>query len=170
LKSSTVFNQARATRSNIATLYEAGETGHFVHFYEDDRFALENIGRLASKRMAAGDSGVFVATRPHLDIIEQRLELGGLDLKALRAQGRYVTHDADAALSGFMEDGSPNRDKFFDIVGSIISDAESRRPRSSRRRSNRWPEPSSPGMHAAIGASVTGCSTRRRQPDRARQR
>ena len=43
-------------------IHRAGDVGHFVHFYEDDRFALENIGRLASRRMAAGDSGVFVAT------------------------------------------------------------------------------------------------------------
>ncbi|MGH7936077.1 MAG: hypothetical protein ACREF8_03615, partial [Chthoniobacterales bacterium] len=80
----------------MATFHQAGEVGHFVHFYEDDRFALENIGLLASRRMAAGDSGVFVATRPHLDIIEQELEMSGLDLDAMRAQGRHEAHDADA--------------------------------------------------------------------------
>jgi MEDS: MEthanogen/methylotroph, DcmR Sensory domain len=131
LKSSSVFNRARATRSDIATLHEAGEIGHFVHFYEDDRFALENIGRLAGKRMAAGDSGVFVATKPHLEIIEQHLETSGLDLHWLRAQGRCVTHDADATLSRFMEDGWPNRDKFLDLVGGIVGQAIERSPNRS---------------------------------------
>ncbi|MHB8381705.1 MAG: MEDS domain-containing protein [Candidatus Binataceae bacterium] len=119
-KSSPKFNNARATRSNIIRLHQAGDVGHFVHFYEDDRFALENIGRLAGRRMAAGDSGVFVATRPHLDTIEREIAASGLDLNQRRAQGRHVTHDADATLALFMEDGAPNREKFFDSVGEIV--------------------------------------------------
>lgn len=85
--------------------------------------------------MAAGDSGVFVATRQHLDIVEQRLEVSSLDLNALRAQGRYVTPDADATLSKFMKDGWPNRDKFLDIVSGIISQAIARSPTRSVERS-----------------------------------
>ncbi len=120
---STALNNARATRSEIASLHEAGKAGHFVHFYEDDRYALESIWRLASTRMAAGDTGVFVVTRPHIETIERDLLAGGLDLNALRAQGRYVTQDADATLSRFMEDGRPNRDKFLEIVGGIVGQA-----------------------------------------------
>ncbi len=122
-KSSAVFNHARATRSDIAKLHVAGEVGHFVHFYDDDRFAIENIGRLASRRMANGDSGIFVATPPHLETIEQTLSAASVDLSTLRAQGRHVTHDADATLSRFMEDGWPNQEKFFDCVGGIVSRA-----------------------------------------------
>jgi len=131
LKSSAVFNKARAIRSDIGAFHEADEVGHFVHFYEDDRFALENIGRLARRRMAAGDSGVFVATKPHLEIIQQNLEVSGLDLNSLRAQGRYVTLDADATLSRFMEEGWPKRDKFLDLVGGIIGQAIERSPNRS---------------------------------------
>lgn len=121
--SAAVFNHARATRSDIAKHHAAGEVGHFVHFYEDDRFALENIGRLASKRMGAGDSGIFVATQAHLETIEQALIASGLDLNALRNSGRHVTHDADAALSRFMEDGTPNQEKFFCTIGDVVSQA-----------------------------------------------
>lgn len=131
MKSATALNNAHATRSGLATFYQAGEAGHFVHFYEDDRFALKNIGRLASRRMVAGDSGVFVATRPHLDSLEQELLAGGIDVDALRAQGRYVTHDADALLSRFMEDALPSRDRFFDIVGGVVSQAIERSPNRS---------------------------------------
>ena len=121
-KSSAVFNRARATRSDIGKLHQVGDVGHFVHFYEDDRFALENIGRLASKRMGAGDSGIFVATPPHLDTIEHELVAGfSLNLDELRAQGRHVTHDADATLARFMDDGWPNQEKFFDSVGGIVN-------------------------------------------------
>lgn len=120
-KSSAVFNRARATRSDIGKLHQVGDVGHFVHFYEDDRFALENIGRLASKRMGAGDSGIFVATPPHLDTIEHGLVAGSLNLDELRAQGRHVTHDADATLARFMDDGWPNQEKFFDSVGGIVN-------------------------------------------------
>jgi hypothetical protein len=131
VRSSAVFNKARATRSDIATAHSAGEVGHFVHFYEDDRFALENIGRLASRRLAAGDSGIFVATRPHLDTIERELLASGLDLNALRAQGRYITHDADATLERFMQDGWLNRDKFLDVVGGVVRDTIDRNPNRS---------------------------------------
>jgi hypothetical protein len=119
-KSSSAFNHARATRSDITNFHLPGEAGHFVHFYDDDRFAIENIGRLASKRMAEGDSGIFVATRPHLDTIEQALDATRLDLTALRAQSRYVTHDADASLARFMDDGWPNQEKFFNTIGAVV--------------------------------------------------
>jgi hypothetical protein len=131
VKSSTGFNNARATRPDIGMIHCAGDVGHFVHFYEDDRFALENIGRLASRRMAAGDSGVFVATRPHLEVIEKELLASGVELDGLHAQGRYVTHDADATLARFMEDGSPQGDKFLDLVGGIVSRAIAQSPNRS---------------------------------------
>jgi hypothetical protein len=131
LKSSVAFNTARVTRSDIATLHQSGEPGHFVHFYEDDGFALDSIGRLASRRIAAGDAGIFVATASHLDIIQLNLEISGLDLNMLRAQGRYVTCDADATLARFMEDGRPNRDKFLDVVGGIVGQAIERSPNGS---------------------------------------
>lgn len=121
--SAAVFNHARATRSDIAKHHPAGEVGHFVHFYEDDRFALENILRLASKRMGAGDSGIFVATQAHLGTIEQGLTASGLHLNALRTGGRHVTHDADVVLSRFMEDGWPNQERFFGSIGDIVGEA-----------------------------------------------
>jgi hypothetical protein len=122
-KSSPIFNRARSTRSDITKLHLAGEIGHFVHFYDDDRFAIENIGRLASKQMAAGDSGIFVATPAHIETIERTLAASRVDLNTLRAQGRYITDDADATLSRFMEDGWPNQEKFLDYVGGIVSEA-----------------------------------------------
>jgi hypothetical protein len=128
LKVSNVFNTARATRSDIAMLHQAGEPGHFVHFYEDDRFALENIGRLASRRMIRGDIGIFVATPAHLAIIEQELANARLDLGTLRAAGRFVTLDADATLSRFMMDGRPSESKFIEVVGGIIASAIKRNP------------------------------------------
>jgi hypothetical protein len=80
----------------LAMLHNPETLGHFVQFYEDDVFMVENVSYLVGRSLSAGNSSVLIATESHLNLIENRL--ADLDLKELRAAGRYVALDAEATL------------------------------------------------------------------------
>src|SRR5713101_4462762 len=82
----------------------AGESAHLVQFYEADSFLLEALSGLVGDGLVAGDSSVVVATRAHREGLEEGLRARGVDLDALRDQGRYVALDAAETLAAFMVD------------------------------------------------------------------
>src|SRR5437867_6029874 len=73
---------------------EMDEPGHFTQFYEEDAFLLDTVAKFIGGSLEANGGGVVIATRPHSDGIEKRLNARGLDLAAAREQGQYVTLEA----------------------------------------------------------------------------
>jgi PAS domain S-box-containing protein len=108
---------------------ERGGNSHVVQFYDDDGFLLDSVSRVIGISLEAGGGGVVIATRPHLDGIEERLGARGLDMAAARRQGQYVPLDAAQTLSKVMDDGRPDEKRFVDVVGAAIAAAAQRRPR-----------------------------------------
>jgi hypothetical protein len=109
---------------DLTCLHQPQRAKHLVHFYEDDRFIVENVALLAVKALQADDSVVLVATGAHLEQIKRRMESSDLDLEALAASGRYVAADATEALTRFMTDDVPDVSKFNAAVGEIVSAAQ----------------------------------------------
>ena len=101
----------------------ARESAHLVQFYEADSFLLEALSRLVGDSLVAGDSGVVIATRAHRDGLEEELRRRGLDLDALRSQGRYVALDAAETLASFMVDDFPDEDRFRNVIAEVIKRA-----------------------------------------------
>jgi PAS domain S-box-containing protein len=97
------------------------EPGHFIQFYEEDAFLLDTVARFIGGSLEAGGGDIVIATRPHLDGIEKRLTVRGLDLAAARERGHYVTLDAAETLSMFMSDGSPDPRRFADAVAPVVT-------------------------------------------------
>ncbi|HKP86517.1 MAG TPA: ATP-binding protein [Blastocatellia bacterium] len=108
---------------------DMGDSDHFVQFYETDWFLMNSVSEFIGKGLGAGEAGIVVATKAHLDGLEERLHAGGLDVAAARAAGRYVSLDAAETLSRFMIDGSPEPGRFAEGIGGIIARAaEGQRP------------------------------------------
>ena len=93
---------------------------HIVQFYDHDTAIVENVTYLVAHALNAGNSSVIVATDLHLAQIERGLEAQHLDLKALRAAGRYQTLDAAQTLSQFIVDGLPIKAEFDRTIGDAI--------------------------------------------------
>ncbi len=102
---------------------EMGTSEHFVQFYETDEFLLYSVSDYIATALRSGDAAVVVATRPHRQGVEERLQAYGLDLAAARADGQYVSLDADETLSRFMVAGEPDPGRFVELIGGIISQA-----------------------------------------------
>ena len=102
---------------------EMSESEHFVQFYETDLFLLNSLGGFIGTGLQAGDACVVVATKPHRDGLDARLQAYGLDVDAASARGQFVSLDATETLSTFMIDGSPEPARFAEILGGIITRA-----------------------------------------------
>ena len=100
-----------------------GESDHFVQFYETDDFILDSLGGFVGAGLGAGDVCLVVATESHRAGLDERLRARGLDVELARGRGQYVALDAAETLSLFMAGGSPDPDRFVDVVGGIVARA-----------------------------------------------
>jgi signal transduction histidine kinase len=105
--------------SRPRTVQQKGQ--HFVMFYEQDGFLVDEVANFVGAGLRAGDSGIVIATQSHRDALEDRLKV--LDRHpALNAQygGQLILLDAQETLSRFMVDGSPDQGLFFEELGQTV--------------------------------------------------
>ncbi len=105
------------------------ETEHFVQFYEADGFLLNSLGGFIGSAINSGDAALVVATEAHRDGLDDLLTANGLDVAYAKSRGQFVSIDAAETLSRFMVDGSPQLDRFNEVVGGIIATVSDGRPR-----------------------------------------
>jgi PAS domain S-box-containing protein len=108
---------------------EMSASEHFVQFCETDAFLIHSVSAFIGAGLRAGDACIVLATKPHRESLEERLQGDGLEVAAARVRGQYVSIDAVATLSQFMVDGSPEPGRFAEVVGSMIARAANGRRR-----------------------------------------
>jgi MEDS: MEthanogen/methylotroph, DcmR Sensory domain len=100
------------------------ERGHVVQVYTDDAYLLDSLCTLLMDALNAGESIVAVTTRSHRMGLQKRLLAQGIDGAEARQRGRLTVLDAVEALSGFMDENEPNRERFLLQFGDIFRRAE----------------------------------------------
>ncbi len=90
---------------------------HFVQFYDEDEFLLDEVSGFLNAGLQAGSVGLVIATPQHREGLDLRLE--GL----ARDQSRYVALDAASTLSKFMVDGYPDAQRFENVIGGALKRA-----------------------------------------------
>jgi PAS domain S-box-containing protein len=98
-----------------------GLNGHSVHFYEDESFLLEGLGRFIGAALSGGDSAVVIVTKAHGKELQDRLGKNGLNLAVPASEGRFLMLDAAETLARFMVDGLPDSRRFHELIGGHIS-------------------------------------------------
>lgn len=83
----------------------AWENEHIVQFYEADEHLIGSLVDYVHSGLASGDACIIVATKDHLDSMEERLMTQGLDLEGFRVAGQYLSLDAVALLSKLIVNG-----------------------------------------------------------------
>ena len=102
----------------------AAACGHAVQFYENDSTLIDTLGQNFASALAAGDTAVAIATKPHLQAIANALSARGINLNSVRSSRRYIEADAAETLAKFMVQGRPDAEKFNATVGRQIARAE----------------------------------------------
>ena len=99
---------------------EIGDREHFVQFYETDAYLTSAVSGFVGASLEASDGAIIIATAPHRESIERRLKARGIDVTAETNRGFYVALDAAETLSKFMVDGSPDPQRFAEVVGGMV--------------------------------------------------
>src|SRR5258708_7195049 len=104
----------------IASWNEMRESEHFVQFCESDVFLMNTLSEFIGTGLKAGDACLVLATKPHREGLEERLQEEGLDVATSRERGQYISIDAATTLSTIMVEGSPDPGRFAEVVGSMV--------------------------------------------------
>ena len=108
---------------DLRTEYEAE---HVLHLYGRESELLRSVGSYLLRALQGGEAAVVVASRPHRRALDEELTGGGVSFAEARQLGRYTSLDAAATLSQFVRDSCVDRDRFSDVVGSVLRRAASR--------------------------------------------
>jgi PAS domain S-box-containing protein len=93
---------------------------HVVYFYQESDSLLDSLSGFIGSALGAGNAAIVIATKVHLDGLQQRLRACGLDTQRASRQGRYVALDASALLSQIMVDEMPDAERFAGTVGRAM--------------------------------------------------
>ena len=93
---------------------------HLVYFYQKTDSLLETLCDFVGSALRGGRGAIVVATKPHLQGLEERLEARGVDLTSARKSHRYAALDAAETLAKITVAGSPDGTRFSRIIGGII--------------------------------------------------
>src|SRR5438093_12006648 len=98
------------TDPSLATARDGEAIGaeHFVQFYDDDSYLLDSITRFIGTTLGTGGAGLVIATKLHRQALAERLRARGVDVTAVREQGRYLALDAAESLPRSIVDGGPD--------------------------------------------------------------
>ncbi|MFL6275279.1 MAG: ATP-binding protein [Blastocatellia bacterium] len=105
------------------------DSDHFVQFYESDDFLLNSLSSYVGMGLSMDDACIVVATRPHRESLDKRLQDYGLDVFAARASAQYIQLDAAETLSQFMDGRVLEAGRFAEVVGSLVMRAAGTRRR-----------------------------------------
>lgn len=97
---------------------------HVVHFYDREEDFLDFLYGFVIGGVRSGESVVVIATRSHLNEIDERLASDGFDSFYLNVRNQYIAVEANEALSKFMLNGWPDRALFVEFVSGLLSRAK----------------------------------------------
>ncbi|MGH7852589.1 MAG: MEDS domain-containing protein [Candidatus Binatia bacterium] len=96
---------------------------HCVQIYDDDNVFMDTLEGFTNDGLVSGDGVIAIATPSHLEALETRLSLSGLDVNAARAQDRYIPLEAEQVLERFMVKQWPDNDLFRSVATELVARA-----------------------------------------------
>lgn len=105
---------------------ESDRSGHLVQFFEDDMVLYQALTTFALPALTQNGGVLLAVTAKHRAFIEYRLSRAGLDVPSLQDSGQLRTIDASELLASFMNQTTPDAERFLDSVGTVVRKMESR--------------------------------------------
>ena len=105
---------------------EIGDGEHLVQFFEDSQTLVECLDGFIGGGLRAKSAGIVIASREHLDALDQQLAASGIDVAAAKQSGQYVPVEAGQLLGQILTNRWPQPDLFQIKVGGLIDKARAR--------------------------------------------
>ncbi len=99
---------------------ETAPSQHFAQFYRDDSTLLDTLTGFVGAGLNAGETTIVIATPEHLRSLWLRLARFGVDLERSVREDRFVTLDAETALTSFMVGDMPDEGLFNSFVEGLL--------------------------------------------------
>ena len=96
---------------------------HLVQWYDDDGFLVQAVGAFVAAGLRRAQAAITIGTKTHLAALHRWLEADGFAVDDLQREGRFISLDAAETLARFMVDGHPDRKKFREVIGGVVSRA-----------------------------------------------
>lgn len=96
---------------------------HLVQFYDQEKSFLDTLEGFVGSGLLAGETVIVIATRPHLDALNARLQNHSFDLIALVATDQYIPLEAMDTLNLFMINDKPDKALFEYHIKGLIQQA-----------------------------------------------
>lgn len=101
-------------------------SSHLVQFFEDDEVLYQALTTFALPALTQSGGVLLVVTAEHRTFIEYHLSRAGLDVPGLQDRGQLRIVDASELLASFMNQTTPDAERFLDSVGAVVRKMESR--------------------------------------------
>lgn len=99
---------------------------HLVQFFEDDEVLYQALTTFALPALTENGGVLLVVTATHRTFIEYHFSRAGLDVPGLQDSGQLRIMDASELLATFMNQTTPDAERFLDSVGAVVRKMESR--------------------------------------------
>lgn len=99
---------------------------HVVQFYETERFLAGAVIDFLAAGLAAGQSGVAIATAAHREAVVAGLRRRDIDVDRVIGKGRLTLVDAREMLDAIMDGPMPDARAFRRVLGRLLTMAELR--------------------------------------------
>lgn len=102
---------------------EIAPAEHVVQIYETQEVFLDTLVDFVGNGVNAGESVIVIATKEHLEALQERLSAHTLKVHSLISEMQYIPLEADETLSKFMVNGSPDEDRFIEVISDVLNNA-----------------------------------------------
>lgn len=99
---------------------EIAPCDHIIQIYENDSIFSDALAGFVGGGINAGDCCIVIATKNHLEALDDRLANYGVQVKSLLAEKRYIPLLAEEILSRFMVNNWPDESLFNQTISQII--------------------------------------------------
>ena len=93
---------------------------HHLQLFDSSRSLAETVCGFLMAGFERGEAILVVATPQHRELLTQRLEAAGLNIREATRANRLVMLDASQTLDKFMRQDVPNPIAFDEVVGTLV--------------------------------------------------
>lgn len=93
---------------------------HIVQFYSSNSNLLPPLHEFIYTGIRRNESCLVIATPAHVLAISNLLQAQGIDVATAQINNQLVMLDASETLAKFMVNGMPSKNRFFDVIGSLV--------------------------------------------------
>lgn len=101
----------------------SGPIVHSVHIYDEHSALVKRLCGIVSSGLKVGNSVLIVATPSHRNALVKELTDADVEVREHAREGRFTMYDAEETLATFMVNGCPDRVRFDQSVGKLLSEA-----------------------------------------------